>query len=61
MLNRRYPTPEPKVRTRGSNAEAFPFDDLASEYDAWLEKEGKSIFAIEVSAFHEVLPSLPKP
>ena len=61
MVNQRYLAPESKVRTRGSTAEAFPFDDLASDYDAWFEKEGKSIFAIEVSAFHEVLPSLPKP
>jgi len=61
VVNQRYLAPESKVRTRGSTAEAFPFDDLASDYDAWFEKEGKSIFAIEVSAFHEVLPSLPKP
>ena len=61
MVNQRYLAPESKVRTRGSTAEAFPFDDLASDYDAWFEKEGKSIFAIEVAAFHEVLPSLPKP
>ena len=61
MLNQRYPAPESKVRTRGSNAEASPFGDLALDYDAWFEKEGKLIFAIEVSAFHEVLPSLPKP
>lgn len=38
-----------------------PFDSLASAYDAWFEEEGKPVFAIEVSAFKEVLPSLPKP
>jgi SAM-dependent methyltransferase len=38
-----------------------PFDSLAKSYDAWFEEEGKPIFAIEVSAFKEVLPSLPKP
>jgi SAM-dependent methyltransferase len=37
------------------------FDSLAESYDAWFEEEGKLIFAIEVSAFKEVLPSLPKP
>ena len=38
-----------------------PFDTLASEYDAWFEQEGKLIFDIEVKAFQEVLPLLPKP
>jgi len=37
------------------------FDTLASEYDDWFEKEGKLIFDIEVRAFQEVLPLLPKP
>ncbi len=43
------------------NHAAFDFDSLASEYDAWFEAEGKRIFAIEVQALAEVLPSLPKP
>jgi len=38
-----------------------PFDNLAPAYDAWFDGEGKLTFAIEVRAFHEVLPSLPKP
>jgi len=38
-----------------------PFDSLASAYDAWFREKGKLIFAIEVNAFKEVLPSLPKP
>jgi SAM-dependent methyltransferase len=38
-----------------------PFDSLALAYDAWFEEEGKLIFAIEVKAFREVLPLLPKP
>lgn len=38
-----------------------PFDNLASTYDAWFEEEGKLSFAIEVKAFQEVLPRLPKP
>jgi SAM-dependent methyltransferase len=37
------------------------FDSLAKSYDAWFEEKGKLIFAIEVNAFKEVLPSLPKP
>lgn len=37
------------------------FDSLASAYDAWFEEEGKPIFAIEVRAFQEVLPLLPRP
>ncbi|MFC1956818.1 class I SAM-dependent methyltransferase [Chloroflexota bacterium] len=38
-----------------------PFDSLAVEYDAWFEKEGKAIFAIEVQALQSVLPLLTKP
>ena len=38
-----------------------PFDILASQYDAWFDEEGKLIFDIEVRAFQEVLPLLPKP
>ena len=49
------------MRTRLANTEVSPFDDLAAAYDAWFEGEGKLTFAIEVRAFHEVLPSLPKP
>ena len=37
------------------------FDDLASEYDAWFDKDGSLIFIIEVQAFKTVLPFLPKP
>jgi len=37
------------------------FDELAAEYDAWFEEEGKVIFATEVQALQEVLPSLPEP
>ena len=43
------------------NAETLPFDNLALDYDAWFEREGKIIFAVEVRAFQEALPSLPKP
>ncbi len=43
------------------NNRSSPFDILASEYDAWFEQEGKLIFDIEVRAFQEVLPLLPKP
>jgi SAM-dependent methyltransferase len=38
-----------------------PFNDLASEYDAWFDKDGRLIFFIEVQAFKTLLPSLPKP
>jgi len=55
----KYHAQESIVRTRRSDS-VSPFDDLALEYDAWFEREGKPIFAIEVSAFNNVLPSLPK-
>lgn len=38
-----------------------PFDDLASEYDAWFDNDGSLIFFIEVEAFKTLLPSLPRP
>jgi len=38
-----------------------PFDDLAQEYDAWFDREGSPIFFIEVQAFRELVPFLPKP
>ena len=60
-MSTKYHTQESRVRTRRSGGDVSPFDDLASAYDAWFEGEGKPVFAIEVSAFHELLPSLPKP
>jgi SAM-dependent methyltransferase len=53
--------PESKTGTRRGDTHVPPFDELASDYDAWFDEAGKPVFAIEVSAFHEVLPSLPKP
>jgi SAM-dependent methyltransferase len=41
--------------------EVNPFNDLAAEYDAWFDGEGKLIFDIEVRAFQKILPVLPKP
>jgi SAM-dependent methyltransferase len=38
-----------------------PFDNLASEYDAWFDGEGNLIFLNEVQAFKKILPYLPKP
>jgi len=61
VFNQGYLALESKVRTKRSTTEVSPFDDLALDYDTWFDKEGKPIFAIEVLAFHEVLPSLPKP
>jgi len=44
-----------------ANNRSSPFDILASKYDAWFDEEGKLIFDIEVRAFQEVLPLIPKP
>jgi SAM-dependent methyltransferase len=38
-----------------------PFDELASEYDAWFDKDGSLIFFVEVQAFKILLPTLPRP
>jgi len=37
------------------------FNSLASDYDAWFEKEGRLIFTSEVEALRQALPLLPKP
>jgi len=61
VFSQEYLAPESKAGTRRDTTEVSPFDDLALDYDTWFDEEGKLIFAIKVSAFHEVLPSLPKP
>jgi len=38
-----------------------PFDELASEYDAWFDAEGNLIFRNEVKALQTLLPYLQKP
>lgn len=43
------------------NHASLDFDSLAAAYEAWFDAEGKGVFAIEVQALAEVLPSLPKP
>ncbi len=37
------------------------FDSFAPAYDRWFEERGKLIFEIELRAFRDVLPSLPRP
>jgi len=49
------------VRAEGRIESSSPFDRFASEYDAWFDGEGRLTFAIELRAFHELLPRLPKP
>jgi SAM-dependent methyltransferase len=52
-----------KVRKRNRTISPVfsPFDEFASEYDAWFDKDGSLIFFIEVQAFKTLLPSLPRP
>ena len=39
-----------------------PFNSMSADYDRWFdEKDGKIIFATQVTAFQEVLPLLPNP
>jgi len=56
-----YQTRKSNTERRQNNTEWSPFDDLATEYDAWFDKDGSLIFFIEVQAFKSLLPSLPKP
>jgi SAM-dependent methyltransferase len=43
------------------STDSSPFDNLASEYDAWFDGDGSLIFSIEVQAFQALLPELPRP
>jgi len=61
MSSTNYRARGSKTRGRQKNTEWSLFDDLALEYDAWFDREGSSIFFIEVQAFRELLPTLPKP
>jgi len=61
MSSTNYRTPRPKAGMKRDKSLSSPFDDLALEYDAWFDREGSPIFFIEVQAFRELLPSLPKP
>ena len=60
-MSTKHPDFESTAGPKRNNIDISPFDELASEYDAWFEEEGKLIFAIEVRAFQEILPYLPKP
>ena len=56
-----YQTQKSNAERRQNNIKWSPFDDLATEYDAWFDKEGSLIFFIEVQAFKSLLLNLPKP
>jgi len=58
-INNRAPRPPAKMKH--DKIHISPFDDLAKEYDDWFDREGSLIFSIEVQAFRELLPLLPKP
>ncbi len=61
MLDEEYSAPEFKMKKGSNNSQAWPFDAMASVYDAWFGAGGKTIFDIEVRAFRDILPFLPKP
>ena len=61
MSSANYRPPQPAAGIERNKIHSSPFDDLALEYDAWFDGEGSLIFFIEVQAFRELLPSLPKP
>ena len=60
-VSTKYRRREKSLGTKHNSNELSPFDELAQEYDAWFDGEGKAVFAIEVRALQEVLPPLPRP
>jgi SAM-dependent methyltransferase len=61
MSSTRHQTRKSIAAMKRNNSDISPFDDLAPEYDAWFDKEGRLAFLIEVQAFQALLPSLPAP
>ena len=61
MPSTNYLSGEARKRARLNSTGFSPFNDMASEYDAWFDKDGSLIFFIEVQAFKSLLPPLPKP
>ena len=61
MPNNENLMPKLNKVARPRKLKASLFDELASAYDAWFEKDGKLIFETEVRAFQEILPLLHKP
>jgi SAM-dependent methyltransferase len=61
MSSLKYLSGEAKEKVGPGDVSVSPFDTLASEYDAWFDKDGSLIFFIEAQAFKTLLPSLPKP
>jgi SAM-dependent methyltransferase len=61
MSSNRHATRQPKAGMKADNSRISPFNSLALEYDSWFDREGSLIFSVEVQAFRELLPSLPKP
>ena len=61
MSSTKYLAGVARKRARLNSTGFSPFNNLASEYDAWFDKDGSLIFFIEVQAFKALLPALPRP
>lgn len=61
MSSNKYSHGASRRKTRGNLTASSPFDVMASEYDAWFDKDGSLIFFVEVQAFKAILSTLPRP
>ena len=61
MSSTKYLAGAARKRARLNSVGFSPFNELASEYDAWFDKDGSLIFFIEIQAFKALLPALPRP
>jgi len=61
MSSTKYLAGAARKRVRLNSVGFSPFNELASEYDAWFDKDGSLIFFIEIQAFKTLLPALPRP
>ncbi len=61
MSSIQYRDREVDVTAKATIEGSTPFDRYASDYDAWFDGEGRLTFAIELQAFQQLLPRLPKP
>ncbi len=60
-MSTKYRAQESNLIKRRNDVDISIFHELAREYDAWFDREGRLNFSIEVQAFRDILPSLPKP
>jgi len=61
IINRQKQSIRDQRMKKRNNTVSSVFNELADQYDAWFDEQGKIIFDIEVCALKSILTDLPKP